>query len=94
MGVGGRDPHSNLSGGFAPGPVVAAKEMAWARNAPRANEVGRGIGQGYFAYGAGGCGFESHLVHMLKASSSRDRAPNVPDRVFPSSRFEEEGGRA
>ena len=27
--------------------------------------VGRGVGQGYFACHAGGCGFESHLVHFL-----------------------------
>jgi hypothetical protein len=27
-------------------------------------EVGRGEGQGYFACGAGGCGFESHLAHV------------------------------
>lgn len=27
-------------------------------------EVGRGVGQGYFALGAGGYGFESHLVHF------------------------------
>jgi len=40
-----------------------------------ANEVGRGEGQGYFACGAGGRGFDSHLVHQLGASSSVDRAP-------------------
>jgi hypothetical protein len=28
------------------------------------HEVGRGVGQGYFAYGAGGCGFDSHLVQF------------------------------
>jgi hypothetical protein len=30
---------------------------------PQGNEVGRGVGQGYFASNAGGCGFDSHLVH-------------------------------
>ena len=29
------------------------------------HEVGRGEGQGYFACGAGGCGFESHLVQFV-----------------------------
>ena len=28
-------------------------------------QVGRGVGLGYFASGAGGCGFESHLVHTV-----------------------------
>lgn len=27
-------------------------------------EVGRGVGQGYFAWYAGGCGFESHLADV------------------------------
>jgi hypothetical protein len=51
------------------------------------DEVGRGEGQGYFACRAGGCGFESHLVHQLRASSSMDRAPMFPGRLFPSSSF-------
>ena len=51
------------------------------------DEVGRGEGQGYFACHAGGCGFESHLVHQPGASSSMDRAPMFPGRLFPSSSF-------
>jgi hypothetical protein len=51
-------------------------------------EVGRGVGRGYFASNAGDCGFESHLAQekagglkaaARRASSSTDRAPNVPD---------------
>jgi len=32
-------------------------------NLPKGDGVGRGEGQGYFAYYAGGRGFDSHLVH-------------------------------
>ena len=53
------------------------------------DEVGRGEGQGYFACHAGGCGFESHLVHQLGASSSMDRAPMFLGRLFPSNSFAE-----
>ena len=37
-------------------------------NLPKGDEVGRGEGQGYFAYYAGGRGFESHLVHRKLTS--------------------------
>ncbi len=42
------------------------------------SEVGRGVGQGYVASGAGGRRFESHLPLIRWGSSSADRAPNVP----------------
>jgi len=42
---------------------------------------------GLLRLGAGGREFESHLAKMW-ASSSVDRAPNVPDRRFPSSNFD------
>jgi hypothetical protein len=54
---------------------------------PRTKEVGRGVGQGYFALGAGGCGFESHPVH-LGAGSSMVRTPNVLGRMFRPAVFE------
>ena len=57
--------------------------------------VGRGVGKGYFACHAGGREFESHLVHKLsdrvavsrRASSSEDRAPNVPWPFVPVQQF-------
>jgi len=45
-------------------------------NLPKGDGVGRGEGQGYFAYYAGGRGFESHLVHQkLQAICFRAGGP-------------------
>jgi hypothetical protein len=49
-------------------------------------EVGRGEGQGYFALEAGGCGFDSHPVHLGDGSLRVERH-NVPGQRFPSSSF-------
>jgi hypothetical protein len=65
--------------------VVDAKNCV-AESAERQTKLDVVKGQGYFACHAGGRGFESQLV-QLGASSAVDRAPNVPDRLFPSSDF-------
>jgi hypothetical protein len=73
-----------------------AREFARGGRLARGFEVGRGVGQGYFAGHAGGCGFDSHLapteaqaekLEVSRASSSMGRAPDVHGRMFPSSSF-------
>ena len=68
-------------------------------NLPKGDEVGRGEGQDYFAYYAGGRGFDSHLAKRFLqprgsragASSSVVRAPDVPWPLVPVQQFARRG---
>lgn len=51
----------------------------------RGAQVGRGEGQGYFASGAGGCGFESHLAHNGGPVAQWIERLMFPGRWFRSS---------